>query len=195
MQLALEAGVISIEHGFVMDEKTIKMIVKKNAWLSTQLTGTSKELAKLPSLTAENLRKLKLAHSQMDNYFKLVKKYKPNQVFAVDAVLASRDNYKRQRAHEIYLFSKHFGNFEMLKAATSSAGELLSKTKQTTYHAGKLGVIEAGAYADLLLVDGNPLQDITVIGGNKLWLKAPTPKPIQSIKVIMKNGKIQKNTL
>jgi imidazolonepropionase-like amidohydrolase len=195
MQLALEAGVISIEHGFVMDEKTIKMIVRKNAWLSTQMTGTSKELAKLPSLTAENLRKLELAHSQMDNYFKLVKKYKPNQVFAVDAVLASRDNYKRQRAHEIYLFSKHFGNFAMLKAATSSAGELLSKTKQTTYHAGKLGVIEAGAYADLLLVDGNPLQDITVIGGNELWLKAPIPEPIQSIKVIMKNGRIQKNTL
>ena len=54
----------------------------------------------------------------MKDLFQLIKKYKPKQVFAVDAVLASRDNYKRQRAHGIYLFAKHFGNFEMLKAAT-----------------------------------------------------------------------------
>ena len=129
----------------------------------------------------------------MENFFELIKKYKPKQVFAVDAVLASRDNYKRQRAHEIYLFAKHFGNFEMLKAATSSAGQLLSLTKQTSYHAGKIGVVEQGAYADLLLVDGNPLEDITVIGGNELWLKAPVPQPIETIKVIMKDGVIYKN--
>ena len=195
MQLALKAGVKSIEHGFVMDEKTMKIIVKQGAWLSAQLTGTSSELAELPSLTPENLRKLELAHGQMGNFYKLVKKYKPKQVFAVDAVLASRDNYKRQRAHEIYLFAKHFGNFEMLRAATSSAGELLSLTKQTTYHAGKIGVVEEGAYADLLLVDGNPLEDITVIGGNELWLKAPVPQPIKTIQVIMKDGVIFKNTL
>jgi imidazolonepropionase-like amidohydrolase len=195
IQQALNAGVLSIEHGFVIDEPTMKMLVKKNAWLSTQMTGTSKELNDLPALTPENLRKLKLAQEQMKNYFKLVKKYQPNQVFAVDAVLASRDNYKRQRRHEIYLFAKHFGNFAMLKAATSSASELLRMTKQTTYHSGKLGVIEKGAYADLLLVDGNPLADIRVIGGNELWLKAPKPEPIQYTRVIMKDGKIYKNTL
>ena len=96
-------------------------------------------------------------------------------MFAVDAVLASRDNYKRQRRHEIWLFAERFGNFEMLKAATSSAGQLLTLSNQTNYHAGKLGVIEEGAYADILLVDGNPLEDITLIGGNQLWLKAPKP--------------------
>ena len=63
----------------------------------------------------------------------------------------------------------------MLKAATSAAGQLLTLSKQTNYHAGNLGVIEEGAYADILLVDGNPLEDITLIGGNKLWLKAPKP--------------------
>ena len=83
----------------------------------------------------------------------------------------------------------------MLKAATSTAGELLTMTKMTNYHDGKLGVIEEGAYADILIVDGNPLEDITVIGGNELWLKAPTPTPIQTIRVIMKDGKVYKNTL
>ena len=195
IDMALDAGVISIEHGFVIDEPTMKKLVKKGAYLSAQMTGTSRELATLPSLTPENLRKLNLAQGQMQNFFTLVKKYKPNQVFAVDAVLASRDNYKRQRRHEIWLFAKHFGNFAMLKAATSTAGELATMTKLNNYHAGKIGVIEEGAYADLLLVDGNPLADISVIGGNELWLKAPKPTDIETIQIIMKNGVIYKNTL
>jgi imidazolonepropionase-like amidohydrolase len=195
IKLALEAGVISVEHGFVIDEPTMQLLVEKDAWLSTQLTGTSAELLGLPSLTPENLRKLRLARDQMADYYDLVKKYKPKQVFAVDAVLVSPDHMVRQRRHEIYLFSENFSNFEFLKAATSSAGELLGMTKQTTYHAGKIGVIEQGAYADILVVDGNPLEDASVLGANELWLKAPPPEPIETIQVIMKDGVIYKNTL
>ena len=54
---------------------------------------------------------------------------------------------------------------------------------------------EAGAYADLLIVDGNPLRDITVIGGNELWLQAPKPTEIANIRLIMKDGVVYKNTL
>ena len=197
IQRALEAGVISIEHAFVMDEETIQMIVDKGAYLSAQLTGTSRELADLPSLTPENLRKLNLAHKQMENFYTLVKKYKPKQVFAVDAVLMPRLAMKQQRDHEIWLFAEHFGNFEMLKAATSSAGELVAMCGPlTSYHDGAIGVIEEGAYADILIVDGNPLEDITVIGGNEVWMKAPLREGgIETMRVIMKDGKIYKNTL
>lgn len=196
IDMALDAGVMSIEHGFVIDEPTMKKLVKKGAYLSAQLTGTSKELAELPSLTAENLRKLNLAHDQMADFYELINKYEPNQVFAVDAVLATRDNYKRQRRHEIWLFAERLGNYAMLKAATSTAGELLALTGPiTSYHDGKIGVIETGAYADILLVDGNPLEDISVIGGSELWLKAPEPTEVKTIRVIMKNGEIYKNTL
>jgi imidazolonepropionase-like amidohydrolase len=195
ISMALDAGVKSVEHGFVIDEPTMKKLVEKGAYLSSQITGTSKELASLPGLTKESLRKLTLAHGQMKDYFTLVKKYKPKQVFAVDAVLASRANYIRQRRHEIWLFANKFGNFAMLKAATSTAGELVNMTKQTAYHDGKIGVIEAGAYADILLVDGNPLQDIEAIGGSELWLKAPEPTEIKTMRLIMKDGKIYKNTL
>jgi hypothetical protein len=83
----------------------------------------------------------------------------------------------------------------VLKAATSTAGGLLTMTKLTNYHDGRLGVIEQGAYADILLVDGNPLEDITVNGGNELWLKAPKPTPIETLRLIMKDGVIYKNTL
>jgi imidazolonepropionase-like amidohydrolase len=196
---ALEAGIKSIEHGFVLDEETVKLMVEKGAYLSTQITGTSSELNELPSLTPENLRKLKLAQGQMADFFTLVKKHKPKQVFAVDAVLMPRFAMKQQRDHEIWLHAKHFGNFAMLKAATSTAGELVAMCGQlTSYHGGKIGVIEEGAYADLLIVDGNPLEDITVIGGNELWMKAPLRGDgvgIDTMKVIMKDGVIYKNTL
>ena len=168
IQLALEAGIVSIERGFVIDAPTMRMLVEKGAYLSAQLTGTPDELAQLPGLTPESLRKLSLAHGQMENFYDLVREYQPKQVFAVDAVLATRDNFKRQRAHEIWLFAERLGNFAMLKAATSTAGELLKMTALTTYHDGPLGVIEEGAYADILVVDGNPLEDIGVIGGNEL---------------------------
>lgn len=51
------------------------------------------------------------------------------------------------------------------------------------YKQGKLGVIEEGAYADILLVDGNPLQDITIATNH------------ENFRIIMKDGKIYKNTL
>jgi imidazolonepropionase-like amidohydrolase len=196
MKRCLDAGIISIEHGFVMNEETMKMIIEKGAYLSTQMTGTSPELAENPALTAENLRKLAIASDEMINFIDLVKKYQPKQTFAIDAVLTNRAQATQQRAHEIYLFGKIFGNFAMLRAATSTAGELLARSgKLNPYPKGKLGVIEKGAYADILLVDGNPLEDLSVIGANELWYQAPPRDGVETIDLIMKDGKVYKNTL
>jgi imidazolonepropionase-like amidohydrolase len=63
------------------------------------------------------------------------------------------------------------------------------------YPEGKLGVIEEGAYADILLVDGNPLEDLSIIGANELWFDAPKRDGIDTINLIMKDGVIYKNTL
>ena len=54
----------------------------------------------------------------------------------------------------------------MLRAAKGWAGELMAVSGKANPYPGKLGVIEEGAYADILVVDGNPLKDISVIGGN-----------------------------
>jgi imidazolonepropionase-like amidohydrolase len=196
IQRALEAGVISIEHGFAIDAETMQMLVDKGAFLSTQITGTSEELFKLPSLTPENLRKLNIAREDMKNYFELVKEYKPKQVFAIDAVLTTHEQADQQRAHEIYLFGHHFDEFAFLRASTSTAGELLSKSGDLNpYPLGPLGVIAEGAYADILLVDGNPLEDLTVLGANELWYDAPPREGVETLRVIMKDGKVYKNTL
>ena len=102
-----------------------------------------------------------------------------------------------QNDHQIYLGALFFGNHYYLKALTSVNGEILKLSGEVLdpYPEGKLGVIEEGAYADLLVVDGNPLEDISVIGGNEKWFDAEPRDGIETIRIIMKDGVIYKNTL
>ena len=79
---------------------------------------------------------------------------------------------------------------------TSVPGELAALTGKNNPYPGKLGVIEEGALADILIVDRNPLEDITVIGANPKYFDAePRGQGIETIRLIMKDGKIYKNTL
>ena len=93
--------------------------------------------------------------------------------------------------------ARELGNFEALKSMTSTGGELAELTgPENPYPEGKLGVIAEGAYADILVVDGNPLKDISAIGGHDQWFDAPArSQDVPSIRVIMKDGKFYKNTL
>jgi imidazolonepropionase-like amidohydrolase len=73
---------------------------------------------------------------------------------------------------------------EVLRMATSGNAELLALSGRRNPYPGKLGVIEEGAYADLILVDGNPLLDISLVA-----------RPEQTFVLIMKDREIVKNTL
>ena len=118
-------------------------------------------------------------------------------VFASDYVGKFADA-ERARRYELWWRTKMFdSNFEVLKQLTSTAGEMLALSgPRNPYQEGKLGVIEPGAYADLLLVEGNPLEDITVIGGTDKWFDAEEQwKPVDTIDLIMVSGGIYKNTL
>jgi len=68
--------------------------------------------------------------------------------------------------------------------ATGTNGQLLALSGKRNPYPGKLGVVEEGALADLLLVDGNPIEDIMLIAN-----------PAKNLLIIMKDGKIYKNTL
>ena len=73
---------------------------------------------------------------------------------------------------------------EVLVMATGTNAELLALSGKRNPYPGKLGVVEEGALADLLLVDGNPVENIQLIAD-----------PARSFVVIMKDGKVYKNTL
>ncbi len=102
-----------------------------------------------------------------------------------------------QIAYEKYLNGDFFGNHAALVSMTSIGGEIaaLSGPVMNPYPGTKLGVVEEGATADLLLVDGNPLEDLSVIGAVDKWFDAPSRNGVETIRIIMKDGKIYKNTL
>jgi imidazolonepropionase-like amidohydrolase len=130
------------------------------------------------------------------DFVKVMKKVKPKIVFSSDIVGTNGAVARQGRDFEKYVFAQSFGNFETLKALTSVGGELALETGRGNPYPHKLGVIEKCAYADILLVDGNPLEDITVIGANSVWFDAPLrEKGTKTIRVIIKDGKFFKNTL
>ena len=193
----VDAGVMSIEHGFFADEKTLRKMKKKGVFLVSQMTGISPYLNQLPALTVEpNKSKLKNAQELSKDFVKNVKKVQPKMAFQSDIVFTTGEAMRSQLDYEKWYHAHLFGNFAMLRAATGWAGELMAMSGKANPYPGKLGVIEEGAYADILVVDGNPLKDISVIGGNSKWYDAEPRGPgIPTIRIIMKDGRIYKNTL
>jgi imidazolonepropionase-like amidohydrolase len=197
MNRLMECGVKSIEHGLFMSESTMKKIAEKGIYVVPQMWGISPDLAKNPLMAKGKIPMVMELGKKFKDVGRNLLKHKVKVVFASDYVGEFADA-ERARRYELWWRTQTFGsNLEVLKQLTSTAGELLALSgPRNPYKAGKLGVIEEGAYADLLLVDGNPLKDITVIGGTDQWFDAdPEWKPIESLKVIMKDGKIYKNTL
>ncbi len=194
----VEAGVMSIEHGFFASEDTLRLMKDNGVFLVSQMTGISPYLNQLPALQQEpNKSKLLNAQELSKNFIEIVKNIQPKMAFQSDVVFTTGEAMRTQLDYEKWFHADSFGNFAMLRAATGWAGELLSMSgKANPYPGGKLGVIEEGAYADILVVDGNPLEDISLIGGNPKWYDADPRGPnIPTIRIIMKDGRIYKNTL
>jgi imidazolonepropionase-like amidohydrolase len=112
----------------------------------------------------------------------LAKKYKIKTAWGTD-VLFSRALAQQQGAILASL-TRWYTPAEALVMATSTNAELLTLSGKRNPYPGKLGLVEPGAFADLLLVDGNPLENINLIAD-----------PGKNFLIIMKDGKIYKNTL
>lgn len=181
VEAALNAGVKCVEHGPLMTEKSMELLAQKGAWLSTQ-TGIFLEPLG-PGFTDAQKARQKQTAEGLDNMFKLAKKYRVK--IALGADMAGSFEAKVKHLTEFTARTKWFTNAEILRQATSQNGELWAMTgPRNPYSEAKIGVIEAGAFADLLIMDGNPLEDISVM-----------TKPETNLRVIMKGGVAYKNTL
>lgn len=179
IEAAIKAGVKSIEHGNLVDERVIKMMADNDVWLSPQ----SFIFSNIPtSLGPDRLAKGKMVKEGLDAMFKLAKKHKVKMVFGTDLVLSESTCVKQNQ--EFVVRTQWFTPYEILKQATSLAGELLQLSGRRSPYPGKIGVIEPDAHADILLIDGNPLEDISILTDYE-----------QNIDLIMKAGKVVKNTL
>ncbi|MBE9636298.1 amidohydrolase family protein [Salipiger pacificus] len=175
---AIDAGVKVIEHGQMIDEETMKYAVDHGVWFTSQYIVFTIDI---PSFSEASKAKQKLVLQDTENFFAMAKEYNAKLTFGTDLVVGADASLQTQ---ELVARSKWFSPFEILVQATSRAAELIALSGPRNPYPGKLGVIEVGAYADLLLVNGNPLQDIELIGA-----------PEENLAVIMKDGVIFKSTL
>ena len=192
---AIEAGVKCLDHAFFLDEATIKFAASNSVFLAPQFWAMSAELFKHPDLNPNKHDALRVLQAEAKNLVPWLVKHKAKVPFATD-LLGLQDEGTKSRRFEIFLRTELFGsNFEVLRQMTSVAGELLALSGPRFPAPGPLGVIAQGATADILLIDGNPLEDMSVLGAHPEWFDAPKPEPIETIRLIMKGGEIFKNTL
>ncbi|AMA58941.1 metal-dependent hydrolase family protein [Bradyrhizobium sp. CCGE-LA001] len=179
IQRSIAAGVRCIEHGHLMDEASAKLIAEKGIWLSTQ---PFLDLSAAAGLGPAEQDKLRQVVAGTDRVYALAKKYRIKTAFGTD-VLFSKELADEQGSM-LAALTRWYTPAEALTMATSTNAELLSLSGPRNPYPGRLGVVEEGALADLLLVDGNPLDDIRII-----------QDPAKNFVVIMKDGRIYKNTL
>lgn len=172
---AIKAGVKSIEHGHLIDEDTMKMLVDSDTWICLQ--PFTPEDNSYPS-PAQEAKHLEICRGT-DTAYELAKKYKAKLAWGTD-LLFNPEHTKNQN-HGIIKLKKWFSNFEVLKMVTHDNAQLLALSGMRNPYPKKLGVIEEGAYADLLLVNGNPLENLELIGD-----------PANNFSMIMKDGIIYK---
>jgi imidazolonepropionase-like amidohydrolase len=181
IQRSVAAGVRCIEHGHLMDEATAKLMAEKGIWLSTQPFFDDEDASPMPPGSEERAKQLQVI-SGTDRVYALAKKYQLKTAFGTD-ILFSQKLAKRQGA-QLTKLTRWYTPVEVLKMATATNGELLAMSGLRNPYPGKLGVVEEGALADLLLVDGDPIDKIKLI-----------EDPARNFVVIMKDGKIHKNLL
>lgn len=177
---AIDNGVKSIEHANLVDEETLRCMKEKNVWLSPQIIV----FTFIPhGYTEDQANKHRQAYAGIDNMFKICKKIGFTKIVFGSDIITDPETLEHIN-DEFKHRAKWFTPAEILRQATANGAELLAMSGPKNPYPGKLGVIEEGAYADLLLINGNPLEDISVL-----------TKPEENLVLIMKDGKIYKNTL
>ncbi len=180
---AIKAGVKSIEHGLLVKPETLKLMKEKDIWLSTQCISYSKEAKELGLEGTPMEKKFNEAKTGAEQTYKLAKEYGLKLAWGTDTFGSLE--LQATQSDEFTARAKYFSPFEILQQATSLNAQLLSLSgKRSPYQEAPLGVIAEGAYADLLLIKGNPMEDVTLLS-----------KPETNIALIMKDGKIYKNRL
>ena len=198
---AIDAGLRCIEHNFLVSEKTIKRMKKEGVALSIQSVMSlqafdPKNVEQITFFSADQKSKAKMVNSGARQMLEWALEY--DLIMVTGGDMFDKANVNRQIDNIIWLKEVGFSNVQALKTATSSAATVLSwsggMNPYKDAYAGLspeekaekgigLGVIEEGAYADLLVINGNPLEELEVL------------KDRDNMQLILKDGHLWKNTL
>jgi imidazolonepropionase-like amidohydrolase len=178
---AVEAGVKSVEHGHLIDEATAKLMVERGTWIVLQAFLDDEDAVPFPPGSAARAKQMQMIEGT-DGAYRLARKYGVRVGWGSDTLfdqkLASRQGFQMTK------LARWFTPAEVLKIATGDNAQLLSLSGPRSPYAGRIGVVEEGALADLLLVDGDPIANIELIND-----------PDENFLVIMKDGVIHKNRM
>ena len=181
IQRAIRAGVKCIEHGQLADDAAAKMMAEGNIWWSLQPFLDDEDAIPYAEGSVNRKKQVQLLKGT-DNAYALAKKYKIKTAFGTDTLFDPK--LAARQGAQLGKLVRWYTSAETLKMATADNAELLALSGLRNPYPGKLGVVQQGALADLLLVEGDPLANIRLI-----------EDPARNFLVIMKDGKIYKNSL
>lgn len=182
IQIAIEAGVKTIEHGHLMDEETAKKMATKGVWLSIQ-PFIIEEQNDYP-IGSPSREKRDYVYGHTDEVYKIAKKHKVKTAWGTDLTGKQKIDRRNDLSRLVGL-KKWFTPYEALKMVTSINAEMLRLSgPRNPYQEGKLGELTEGAYADLIIINGNPLKEFDLLNN-----------PEENFLLIMKDGKVYKNSL
>ncbi len=177
---AIEAGVRCIDHGQLLDDATAKLMAEKKIWWSLQPFVEDGHSA-FAEGSPNRIKQVEM-YGGTDKAYELAKKYGIRTAWGTDILFDAKA--AATQGEKLAKMVRWYKPAEVLRMATANNAELLALSGPRNPYPGKLGVVEPGALADLLLVDGNPLQNIDLI-----------VNPEKGLAVIMKDGKVFKNNL
>ena len=170
----LLAGLRSIEHANFVSEETVAMMARQGAYLDPTFISLVQRIESaaetgLSKTTVDNLRATVAKGQQV---YRWAKRYQVPIAFGTD-LWGPQAQRLQLREFEMRIDFDDLPN--IIRSATRINAELLMQS-------GNLGTISPGAYADLLVVEGDPLRDVKVL-----------TDPQRNLKLIMKDGVIYKN--
>jgi imidazolonepropionase-like amidohydrolase len=172
---AVQAGVRSIEHGNLIDEATAKVMKSHGAYLVPTLstyTALADEGQRL-GWSAAMLDKLEVVKARGIEAVRIARAEGVPVVFGTDLLGHMHD----RQSGEFDLRTAAMPPVEALQSATSVAAQLMRQE-------GKIGQLVAGAFADLLVVDGDPTRSLAMLTG-----------PHEGLRLVMKGGRTVRSSL
>lgn len=180
IQRAIRAGVQSIEHGQLADKETAQLMADEGVWWSLQ-PFLADEDANLKADAIGKQKQQEVAAGTIKAY-QMAIDMNIKTAWGTD-ILFTPQNVSTQ-GRQLAKLTRFYAPGKLLQIATARNGELLGLAGQRSPYQGKLGTIEPGAFADILIADGDPSVSLDFLS-----------EPDANLKLIMKDGRIYKNQL
>ncbi len=171
----VEFGVRSIEHGTLIDAETARFVAERGAYIVPTIVIISAlvTLGRKLGFAPQSQEKAEHIWKQAISGLDLMRQAGVKLCYGTDLLGSTYD----QQCHEFTLRSEVFTPLELLRQATSIPAEMMMME-------GQIGCVAPGAHADLLVVEGDPLKDISLLAANGRNLRA-----------IVRGGELVKNEL